>query len=77
MTNEERAIDLVKVCKAGGNFEENLPLFIAEIFVENAQLKAKFAVAERTVSFFASVIKSGESWSSECDSALAKLKETP
>ena len=30
----ERAIDLVKVCKASGNFEENLPLFIAQTLNE-------------------------------------------
>ena len=44
-----------------------------ELAKENSQLRAELKVAQTTVGFFASVIKSGESWTTTCQEARDKV----
>ena len=42
---------------------------------QNSVLRAQLKTARETASFFASVIKSGESWTDQCEKALAAIRE--
>lgn len=46
---------------------------VEEMAKERDELRTQLAVANKTASFFASVIKSGEPWTTQCDNAIAQL----
>ena len=49
---------------------------VKAVVVERDELRAALTIAETTLSFFASVIKSGEAWTEACEDALrAALNE--